>query len=87
MNNIKMNIEVVERELNMEFKHSPSINLNFNNTQWISWPAWKSTYEIYIANWWTMSEIEWLNTAQANVTALWDVNRDFSIDFENIFLS
>ena len=81
-------IDFIEHAIiEIDFIETPSIEILFNNSQWLAWPPWKSSYEIYLDNWWTLSEQEWLAYIEWNLTIIWNVNRDFSIDFENIFLS
>lgn len=59
------------------------------NKQWPPWPAWKSAYEMYVDNWWTLSEQEWIDSFSNyyTKTEIWNNERNFSTDFENIFLT
>jgi hypothetical protein len=90
--NVKIWDEVINVVLDNAIIQVKQEEVNINmvlNSQWPAWPPGKSAYEIYVENWWTSSYEEWSNNLidWYSKTEIWDITRDFSTDFENIYLS
>lgn len=60
--NIKNNITLQENKKIITLVNKKSDIKYVTNKQWPPWVAWKSSYQIYVDNWWQLNEQEWLDS-------------------------
>lgn len=50
--------------INVTFQTPAPISVEFENWQWPAGPPWKSAYELYIEDWGTLSEEDYIRPPQ-----------------------